>query len=209
MQDSKEPEEEKIPMESKISKVLSDKTTRTVIILILMMLFLMPLMQEETYINYESLEKGLASMNKIYSVYGNGQEYKTARNGFIDFHKDNKYHPLIQLNMPEMPQWTQDPYLKNLREDEREYFNDGDMSAYYNNTSEAFAQAIINIGRTLFVCVLLSVGALYFSRDAEVLVLNPIERMIEKVKLIARDPLAAANGEFQNAGVLSLAENVA
>jgi hypothetical protein len=45
------PEEEdfKIPNESKISKTLSEKTTKTVIILILLMLFCLPLFQLDTY----------------------------------------------------------------------------------------------------------------------------------------------------------------
>jgi hypothetical protein len=39
----------KIPEESKISKTLSDKTTRTVIILVLVLLFLLTLCNIETY----------------------------------------------------------------------------------------------------------------------------------------------------------------
>jgi hypothetical protein len=54
------------------------------------------------------------------------------------------------------------------------------------------------------ICVLLTIGALFFTRDAEKLVLNPIERMMEKVKMIAKDPLAAANGDFEDQGVLNL-----
>ena len=39
--------------------------------------------------------------------------------------------------------------------------------------------------RTIFVSVVLSSGAILFSRDVEELVLNPIENMIKKVKRIA------------------------
>jgi hypothetical protein len=35
-------------------------------------------------------------------------------------------------------------------------------------------------------------------------VLNPIERMLEKVRLIQKNPLAAASDEVQQAGVLSM-----
>ena len=65
-------------------------------------------------------------------------------------------------------------------------------------------ESIINIVRTIFICILLTIGALFFSRDAETLVLNPIERMVEKVKIIARNPLAAATGDLETAGLLSL-----
>ncbi len=63
---------------------------------------------------------------------------------------------------------------------------------------------MIGISRTLFVCVVLSIGSIFFSSDANTLVLNPIERMLEKVKLIASNPLAAASDEVDTAGVLSL-----
>jgi len=39
------------------------------------------------------------------------------------------------------------------------------------------------------------------------LVLNPIERMLEKVRLIQRNPLAAASDEVQQAGVFSMIAN--
>jgi len=50
----------------------------------------------------------------------------------------------------------------------------------------------------------LTIASIYFSDDANKLVLNPIERMLEKVKLIAKNPLAAASDEVDSAGVLSL-----
>lgn len=45
-----------------------------------------------------------------------------------------------------------------------------------------------------------------FTNDANTLVLNPIERMLEVVKLIAKNPLAAASDEIQKAGMLSMLE---
>lgn len=51
--------------------------------------------------------------------------------------------------------------------------------------------SIINICSTLFVCAVLLFGALAFASDANSLVLEPIERMILKVNLIAKNPLAA------------------
>jgi len=39
----------------------------------------------------------------------------------------------------------------------------------------------MNLGRTLFVCLVLTLGALMFSKDANDLALRPIERMIDKV----------------------------
>ena len=53
--------------------------------------------------------------------------------------------------------------------------------------------------RTIFVSMVLSTAALFFSRDVEELVLNPIENMIKKVKRISENPLEAAQMEEQEA----------
>merc|ERR1719199_2126947 len=51
--------------------------------------------------------------------------------------------------------------------------------------------ALYNILQTVFICAMLSVGAMTFSHDANVLVLRPIERMISKVEKIRDNPLYA------------------
>ena len=63
----------------------------------------------------------------------------------------------------------------------------------------------MSIARTIFVCVVLTLAAIFFTQDANVLVLAPLERMLEKVKLIARNPLAASSDEVDEAGFYSMA----
>ena len=53
---------------------------------------------------------------------------------------------------------------------------------------------------------MLTIASIMFTNDANTLVLNPIERMLEVVKLIAKNPLAAASDEIQKAGMLSMLE---
>jgi hypothetical protein len=67
--------------------------------------------------------------------------------------------------------------------------------------------AILSIARTVFICVILSIASIMFTSDANKLVLTPIERMLEKVKLIAKNPLAAASDEVENAGVMTMMQN--
>jgi hypothetical protein len=68
-------------------------------------------------------------------------------------------------------------------------------------------QSILSISRTVFVCIVLTIASIFFSDDANKLVLGPIERMLEKVRLIAKDPLAAASDEVDNAGMHSMMHN--
>lgn len=70
------------------------------------------------------------------------------------------------------------------------------MVAFYSTKAEAQLTAMLSIIRTFFVCIVLSVASYYFTNDANTLVLNPIERMLEVVKLISKNPLAAASDEL-------------
>eukprot|EP00920_Eleutheroschizon_duboscqi_P040447 GHVT01096819.1.p1 GENE.GHVT01096819.1~~GHVT01096819.1.p1 ORF type:complete len:1066 (+),score=214.22 GHVT01096819.1:332-3529(+) len=52
-------------------------------------------------------------------------------------------------------------------------------------------EAEMSILQTLFICIVLTLSALLFSRDANQLVLRPIEKMVERVSVIRVNPLAA------------------
>jgi hypothetical protein len=56
--------------------------------------------------------------------------------------------------------------------------------AFFDIRATSQLQAGLNICRTFFVCLVLGMGAMMFSKDANDLVLKPIERMVKKV----RDP---------------------
>ena len=180
------------------------------IILILIQLFLLPIIQEDTWISFTSLEKGLGTLSTIHDKYGPSAEYDDAIDEFISYHSDLGAYPLLSLEIPDHADYylDDDPdVVSSFRIEEYDEFENGNFKAVYKNRSEAIANAYINIGRTIFICILLTIGALFFSRDAEILVLNPIERMIEKVKAIAKNPLAAASGEIETAGFLSMTES--
>lgn len=45
------------------------------------------------------------------------------------------------------------------------------------------------------VCVMLGAASYYFNKDAQKLVLAPVERMLERVKIIAKNPMALCSDE--------------
>jgi hypothetical protein len=65
--------------------------------------------------------------------------------------------------------------------------------------------AALGIVRSFFVCGVLIIGAIFFSRDATFLVIRPIEGMISKVNRIAKNPLEAAQEEENEALALERA----
>ena len=66
----------------------------------------------------------------------------------------------------------------------------GDTSvALFERRWQSTLQGILNLSRTVFLCGILGLGAFYFSRDANRLVLQPIKRMVAKVEEISANPL--------------------
>lgn len=84
------------------------------------------------------------------------------------------------------------PDLDDLRNDEVDiYVSSGGNTFIYDKSSGNILSAELNIGRTTFVCVLLVVATLLFSRDVEEHALEPLENMIDTVKRISANPLQA------------------
>ena len=57
------------------------------------------------------------------------------------------------------------------------FFKDGTLKVPKN--------AGLGIARTVFICIVLAGGAIFFSKDANDLVIGPIEKMMQKVRKIA------------------------
>lgn len=62
---------------------------------------------------------------------------------------------------------------------------------YFDKRPFVKQEAGYNLGITGFVCVVLCVSSLMFANDANVIVLNPVEKMIKRVEAIRDDPLIA------------------
>ena len=62
-------------------------------------------------------------------------------------------------------------------------------SALFERRWQSVLQGILNLCRTGFLCAILGLGAFYFSKDANRLVLTPIQRMVAKVEEVSANPL--------------------
>lgn len=105
-------------------------------------------------------------------------------------------------------EWQGQPKLQNLRRDEYNSVietaeNGVEFIASYSTQSYAIIESRINICRTTFIVILLGLASIYFTKDAQELVLDPLERMIEKIKAIAKNPMVATTEEVNEAGIMS------
>ena len=80
--------------------------------------------------------------------------------------------------------------------------SNSELAAIFDLRPNTKLDAALSICRTIFICIILLGGALFFSKDTNELVINPIEKMIEKVKRIAKNPLEAAQEEEKKAAEL-------
>ena len=140
---------------------------------------------------------------------------------YIIQNTQHKY-PLVIMTIPDVTQSSHnysDPSklswknqfidIGDLRTDEIdtsiiEAENGFEFISVWSKLDEAYLQSGLSISRTIFVCLVLSIASFFFTNDANVLVLSPLERMLEKVKLIAKNPLAAGSDEVQDAGIYSM-----
>jgi hypothetical protein len=60
----------------------------------------------------------------------------------------------------------------------------------YNKTN-----ALLSIFQTVFVCLVLALSAVLFNKNVTELVIEPIEGMMQKIEMIASNPLEAVNIE--------------
>ena len=68
-------------------------------------------------------------------------------------------------------------------------------------------ESVLNIIRTLFICLILGLFGYLFQRVVLRVFLHPIERMIEKVRMLAKNPLLATHAKFDQVGMLKFVHN--
>jgi hypothetical protein len=78
--------------------------------------------------------------------------------------------------------------------------------AVFDLRADTRLSAGLNIAKTIFVCIVLTLAAIFFTKDANELVLIPIERMVEKVKRIAKDPLGIGDKDSEVIDIYELEE---
>ena len=131
---------------------------------------------------------------KMYRLVINGTSYEQNGNFSNSIGALNDDDPLsyLYLNLS----GVQYPKLRCEAFEFAMYSGDGENEqydklsfAFFDVTKVYKLQSVLNIAKTIFVCIVLLLGALLFSKDANVLVLRPIERMVLKVQAMAANPL--------------------
>lgn len=188
--------------ESRVGKKLSDLTTKRVISIVLLLLFIVPLLSTDYYFDADQPNDLAADYLRDLIVAGASQtEFENAWKVTVDtLTQDNVTKPLIYMYAPTRSEVFQTVDPSTLRDVEMD-----EASADFSDTTLNYDpvkvvtdlrghntfEALLSIGRTVFVCIVLTLGALMFSRDVNIIALAPLERMIHKVNKLAQDPLSS------------------
>lgn len=197
---AKNDSEKEVEKESYVGQKLSDLTTRRVITIVLIMMFSVPILSLDTYIEEPtSFVWGLQLIAKFDDTPGH-PGYAQSFNTFIS-ESDGTRNPVVSLNANGRTFDSTSPTLDELRTIEvlvATYDGDRYVSVH-DNRKNIKVSAGLGIGRTIFICLVLTIAAMFFSNTTNTLVIGPIESMIRKVKKIAKNPLEAAQEEENQA----------
>ncbi|KAL7552648.1 hypothetical protein ACHAWF_015882 [Thalassiosira exigua] len=189
------------PPESHVGAEMSDRTTKKVIVGILIMLLGIPLLQadEVDYFNEFSMKMAFEQRKLMADGIDPGElerwEFSEdllvretdcidiAYNGFEDGLPNDAIIPPDRAR------------IQDLRVEELDVFTIGDddyvrsMTAVFDASGRVREEALLGILLTSFVIVLLGLGMVSFTKDVRNLVIVPIEHMIQLVREISENPL--------------------
>jgi hypothetical protein len=207
----KEEASEPLPEESKIGKMLSDETTKRVIVMVLIVMLSVPLFSFYTYANEtKSFQYGLDIITNYHSS-PTGTAFQHSFNNYLNIHREIRT-PIIYLQAMQLKFEDTSINLDYLRNTEKEIVaasNDALTDQYlavFDLRPDTWMDALLGILQTIFVCIMLTIGTFLFTKDATDLVIDPVEQMMEKVKKIAKNPLEAAKEEENEALAIQRAE---
>ena len=189
-----------VPEESKVGKLLADRTTKKVIILILSMMIGIILFNTSFYLEKKTgMEMGLklfsnfASMNDpdlnlTFSIYvsenlGTSSPMVYAKVGYLVYDSGT--------NVSDLREQEKNAYSEDCSQLLITDGNNSICEATFDVSKANKLSAILNIVKTCFICVVLTVSSYCFSKDTSEMVLEPIETMISKVKEITKNPIEA------------------
>lgn len=179
---------------TKITKVLFQSITEKILIIILILFFIPPLLDEDVYSKDEEGNYAFLSNlieNDSGSSANNLSDYI---NNFINNHKNNYYYPIIYVYYNKSIVYTNTTINSNLDKyrfgELGDTFSIGRVVKITYSMKEASHYALgINMLRTLFTFGIMFILSYLINSDTSSLILNPLELMLDVVDTVSKDPV--------------------
>lgn len=202
--------------DSKVGKKISEVATKTVILIVFILLILLPIFNSDFWSDSDS--SGDALCNHLSMVIESSFSTPANLSNLVYLEDMAKLDYDNQEKMIAITTKTIRDNMKSqglgkllrvtINGNHRDYYIDGDywnrryeemiisrcsasdriVSILQDDKDNALLSAILNILRTVYICVILIGGSYLFHHYAQTLVITPIERMIEKAANVIKRP---------------------
>jgi len=193
-------EEEVDILEMNISKIVSASITKTLILIIMGMIFILPLLdwgfwEDTSLLHYNSLAYYIES---ITIKNDNLSQFNETLMNYIHNNTDSSY-PIVNITSSNITNIFINATINGLiyrNEEIGTIFSPNSIIVInYLLLQKNSINAIINLTRTVFLCIVLVVCSFMFEDDANTLVLRPLSVMFHIISTIVKDPIGARNIE--------------
>jgi len=175
--------------ESNVSKKLSEATLQSVVLMIVVMIFCLPLLLIRTWIHQPFMAKYASYvLNKSRNTMSLA-EFQTLCKKICDDNINEARYPLIYVNGPDCGPYTFNKDPDKLRDSEKIESRDGDYLVIFDYRPYTRIASALNLAQTVYICIVLAVGSIIFSYDNNRLLLEPFEGIMEKVNKLSKDPM--------------------
>ena len=179
---------------TKITKVLFLSITEKILIIILILFFISPILDEDLYScdtegNYFYLSNLISNDNAT-----NNKTLSPFISSFIKGRKPNCEYPMIYISYNRLVLYTNtslDSDLSHYRFGEvgETFSTDKKVKIIYSMRLSTKVGAVVNIYRTFFTFAIMFVLSYLINNDTSSLILNPLQFMIDVVEAVAKDPV--------------------
>jgi class 3 adenylate cyclase len=210
--------------ESKVGRKMSEVATKSVILLVFILLILLPLFNADFWINDPTADLMVCEQysmlidtkfetpadidNLIYNELDGQDDITDQRKIMARFTADTiqdfntiSLGPLVKISFSGKTDYYSTPDFANLREDrmnvDRCTTSKGrKITIYQQNESYHTTESVLGLVRTLYICIVLIGGSYFFSSKTHHLVIAPIERMINRVVALIDKPQVVKEEAF-------------
>ena len=183
-----DPEKEfNMPMESKVSKTMSERTMRQVFFIVVLAAIIMPVFTSEMHANTSHPHRYCLELLEM----TRGQsDFLPMLHFFVEDHSspDNLY-TLIEITSSPFLIWRSNTDPSSLRTEELEYYSTAHIQVIFDIRTKTQTLAIMEIALVLFLCSIVLLSGLFVTCDFSSKVLLGLERMMVLTKKIAQNPL--------------------
>ena len=198
--------------ESKTSKMITEGITKKVIVLILSLLIVLPILDDSFYANddimcYSILANYISNYLVIFTRDFIPSQLPIKLNNtlfkLIETERDEIY-PILNITSFSNSFYVNQSFENyTFRDTELSTSSspDGSVVVIYSMLNDVKLNSILNIIKTLCVCLCVTTSTVYFEGDVKNLVLDPLEVMIEIVDNVSKDPIKAKNTDDLDTGM--------